>query len=143
MAAYSADSPGNTIPNAGTCDELAQVISANGLIFAEREKTRYCPSGSDLESPPIPGGLPARLCICKDGLTGQFLKHNCAVTPPPECRRSPWTDPYAGLYAFPILEVQSDLYVVASTINGVEVVSGENLPTEGPVDTGAGGPPPP
>ena len=133
LAAYSSGSRGNALPEVDTCDDLAQAVTQNGHYFSPEKQALYCPSGSSLDWPPLTRE-PTKLCMCKREDNAKWVRYNCDRPPPPECERLPILGPMDILVALPLLDVQDDLYLVASTVTGVEVVSGDELPTEGPIE---------
>ncbi len=129
FAAYSATSPGNAFPDVETCDELARVVTDNGHYFSPEKQAQYCPSGSGLLSPGF--GLPGRLCICKDNVTRESIHYDCHGVTPPQCTPFVPDSPWNLVVTLPILAIQDDLHVVASTVTGVQVLRGDQLPYDG------------
>jgi type II secretory pathway pseudopilin PulG len=134
LAAYSARSPRNQLPDVDTCDDLAAVVTENGYYFSPTDQARYCPAGTDIETPPADDGSTGKMCVCPVGL--RPYRYPCNQPRPAECngRPSSFGEPSDLLFTFPLLEIEDNLYLVVSTMTGVEVVAGEDLPTEGLAD---------
>lgn len=128
FAAYSSTSPGNALPDVATCDDLAQVVTQNGYDFSLEQQARYCPVGTSLDLPPRLG--PRRRCICWDAAAERRVRYRCGEPPPPECGLVPAV--YDMEVILPMLELQQELYLVASTFAGVKVVGADDLPPEDP-----------
>ena len=130
FAAYAADSPGNTIPNFTTCDEIAQTATEGGFLFTARRQAQFCPAGSAVASTLNPGEV-GKLCMCNERLTRDLIYYDCDDVVPPSCSPSILAAPANILVTFPIFEVDDDLHVLASTVTGVEIVPGADLPAAG------------
>ena len=134
LAAYSASSPNNALPDFATCDELAQVVSANGFYVSLEDQNRYCPSSAVLEAQILPF-IPSKLCTCLDLSTTRPTVHHydCNGIAPLACSRPPVYQLYDVMMTFPILDIEAELYVTASTLTGVRVVPADERPIIGPV----------
>ncbi len=129
LTAHAALSPGSALTDFATCDDLARVVTDNGFYFSPDRQARFCPSGATLD---VPGfGIPGRLCSCRNNFTGERVRYSCLGIVPPQCtppQIDPWDD---FIVILPILEIQADLYVTASTVTGVGVVTFDQLPYVG------------
>lgn len=117
FTAAASTTPGNKFPAARTCDEVAQVVNENGGFFSAEMRAGLCPSGESPED---------MLCACVQD-SGDWVHYICEQGVPPTCQPgSPiGSTDFVGTrtYVFRLQETEAELYLVVSTVSGVEVVS--------------------